>query len=159
MRSRAELYSGMDAGPDAVRLCVVRVGPAEYALDLQRIREILPRQKLTPLPAAPMWAGVFESRGTILPVLDLRQRLGVEPSVAPGKEKLLVVAVGRHQVGMVVDAVIQVLRTRRSQLKPAPALSEGPFVIGVCGEPPQLRLLLDVMALLQVPSAQEARTP
>lgn len=146
--SRADLYSGADAGPDAVQLLVLRIGTTDYAIDLRRVREILPPQRLTPLPAAPQWAGVFESRGTVLPVLDLRSRLGVASTARRGKEKLLVILIGRRQVGLQVDAVVQVLRTRRSLLRPAPAVSQGPFVIGVCGDPPDLKLLLDIKALL-----------
>jgi purine-binding chemotaxis protein CheW len=146
--SRADLYSGLAVGPDAVQLCVVRIGATEYAIDLRRVREILPTQRLTPLPAASQWEGLFESRGTVLPVLDLRRQLGVRPSAAPGREKLLVVLIGQRQVGMLVDAVVQVLRTQRSELKPAPSVSEGPYVVGVCGDPPSLKLLLDVKALL-----------
>ncbi len=145
--SRAELYSGSEDA-DSVQLCVFRVGAAEYAIDIRRVREILPAQRLTPLPEAPGWEGVFEIRDTVVPVLDLRRRLGATPSVAVGKEKILICLLGRRQVALVVDAVVQVMRTHRSELRPAPNVSAGPYVIGVCGSPPALKLLLDVKALL-----------
>jgi len=50
-----------------------------------------------------------------------------------------------------VDAVVQVMRTHRGELRPAPNLSAGPYVIGVCGTAPALKLLLDVKALLARP--------
>lgn len=149
--SRADLYSGTAGGPDSVQLCVVRVGATEYAIDIRRVREILPKQTLTPLPAAPGWEGVFEIRDTVVPVLDLRRRLGAVPSVPAGKEKTLICLLGRRQVALVVDAVVQVLRTTRNELRPAPSVSEGPYVIGVCGTAPALKLLLDVKALLSQP--------
>jgi purine-binding chemotaxis protein CheW len=138
---------------DWVQLCVLSVGGQSYLVDIRRVDEILTAPKVTPLARAPKFLeGVVRLRGEVLPVVDVRRRLGVQPAVAPRrKEKLVVCRLGRRRVGLMVDAVTQVLRVQRSSLKPAP-LAGGPgftpFVLGVWGEGEQLKLMLDVKALV-----------
>jgi purine-binding chemotaxis protein CheW len=136
-----------------VQLCAFFVGPEEYAVDIMRVEEILPPQRLTPIRGAPPFIeGVIHLRGSIIPVVDLRKRLlGGEAPPATPKTRLLVCWLGRRRVALFVDRVSEVVRMRRSEIKPAPAIGAvgpAPFVVGVCGSPERLKLLLDVKALL-----------
>lgn len=139
------------SAPDAVQLCVFTVGPQRYALDILRVEELLPPQPVTALPRAPAGvAGVVEVRGAVLPVVDLRRRLG--GAAAPdAPARLMVCRVGRRRVALAVERVVEVLRVGRDALRPAPALGERPFVVGVHGPPERRTLLLDVRALLRAP--------
>jgi len=135
-----------------VQLCAFFVGPEEYVVDIMRVEEILPPQRLTPIRGAPAFIeGVIHLRGSILPVVDLRKRL-LEPGFAQSpKTRLLVCWLGRKRVAFAVDRVSEVVRLRRSEIKPAPAMGAigpAPFVVGVCGTPERLKLLLDLKALL-----------
>lgn len=147
--------------PAACQLCVLRVGAEEYVVDLARVDEILPVPALTPVPRAPAFLeGVVKLRGEVVPVVDVRRRLGVPPgqsvALSPSgkprsRERLLVCRIGRRRVGFVVDAVTHVVKVPRASLRPAPlAVGPGraPHVLGVCGEAGHLKLLLDVKALL-----------
>ncbi len=150
-----------------VQLCAFFVGPEEYAVDIMRVEEILPPQRLTPIRGAPPFIeGVIHLRGSILPVVDLRKRLLGPDAPASPKTRLLVCWLGRKRVAFAVDRVSEVVRLRRSKIKPAPAVGAvgpAPFVVGVCGEqaqeqqskqskqpeqPQRLKLLLDLKALL-----------
>lgn len=139
------------ARDELVQLCAFRVGGEEYAIDIMRIREIVPPQKVTPVPRAPEFIeGVVNLRGAIVPVVDLRKRFGL-PATPPGRTTKLVIAlVARRLVGLLVDRVAEVVRLPRSELKPAPSMpGKGPRIfVGVCGPPEKLRLLLDIKALL-----------
>jgi len=152
-----------------VELCAFRVGEEEYAIDLRRIREILQPLPITPVPRAPEYVdGVMNLRGEVIPVVDVRKRLGLAPR-AGGRAKVLVVNVAGRVLGLLVDAVSEVVRLPRSAIGPPPALlaTGGPrLFLGVCGAreartaagarhavpagkaPPRLRLLLNVKALL-----------
>ena len=142
-----------------VQLCVLEVGQESYVIDLKRVDEILPAQQPTPVPRAPGFLeGVVKLRGEIVPVVDVRKRLGVTPRSAGStdkrlkrRERLVVCKLGRRRVGFLVDAVTRVLRVERAELKPAPLTAtpgKAPHVLGVCGEPGQLRLLLDLLSLV-----------
>jgi purine-binding chemotaxis protein CheW len=159
---------------ERVQLCTFRIGGEDYAVDIMRVREIIHPLPVTPVPRAPAFVeGVVRLRGEVIPVLDVRKRLGL-PAVAPGrKTRHLIVNVARRRIGLVVDEVCEVLRLPRGEIRPAPALvgEDGPrFFLGVCGgegaqscrrggaDPARLRLLLNVKALLDpaVPGEADA---
>ncbi len=157
-----------------VQLCTFRIGGEDYAIDIMRVREIIHPLPITPVPRAPAFVeGVIRLRGEVIPVLDVRKRLGL-PSANPRgrKTRFLIVNVSRHRIGLVVDEVCEVLRFPRSDIRSAPPLGDPVgrrFFLGVCGGDgaagrggvaPRLRLLLNVKALLDptVPGeADEAR--
>ncbi|ATB38064.1 Positive regulator of CheA protein activity (CheW) [Cystobacter fuscus] len=159
-QSRAEEEAAAERDP-LVQLCAFFVGTEEYAVDIMRVEEILQPQRLTPLRGSPPFIeGVIRLRGAILPVVDLRKRLLGQPSpVDTPKTRLLVCWLGRRRVAFTVDRVSEVVRLRRSDIKPAlGAVGSAPFVVGVYGAPEgrdasapggeRLKLLLDVKALL-----------
>ncbi len=154
-----------------VQLCAFGVGEQEYVLDVMRIRSIVRPLKITPVPHAPTFLeGMIELRGTVIPVVDMRRRLGAEVRPTGPKARMLVVSVSGREVALLVDRVEEVMRIPRSAIQPAPALlvrGSEHFFLGVCdaGVPdaPRLRLLLNVKALLDsdalVPSHHsESRT-
>lgn len=144
---------------DDVQLCVLEVGAESYVVDLRRVEEILPAQTPTPVPRAPSFLeGVVKLRGEVVPVVDVRKRLGVQPKsvTTPDerirrRQRMIVCKLGRRRVGFLVDGVTRVLRVPVAELKPAPLTAtpgRSPHVLGVVGEPGQLKLLLDVLSLV-----------
>ncbi len=158
------------AGADpVVQLCTFRIGGEDYAIDIMRVREVIHPLPITPVPRAPSFVeGVIRLRGDVIPVLDVRKRLGVPATRATRKSRFLVVNVAGRRIGLVVDEVREVLRLPRSEIRPAPALGDpgAPrFFLGVCGGDgaggkggAALRLLLNVKALLDpsVPGETDA---
>ncbi|MBE4753432.1 chemotaxis protein CheW [Corallococcus sp. ZKHCc1 1396] len=146
-----------------VQLCAFFVGNEEYVLDIMRVEEILPPQRVIPIPHAPAFVeGVLHLRGAMLPVVDLRRRLLEQDAPETKRTRLLVCRLGPRRVAVRVDRVAEVLRVRKGDIKPAPALMAAgrtPFVVGVCGPPERLRLLLDLKALLRSELDRESRGP
>jgi purine-binding chemotaxis protein CheW len=137
------------------------VGHEEYVVDIMRVEEILPPQRIIPVPRAPSFVeGMLHVRGALLPVVDLRARLMTKEVPPAPKTRLLVCLLGRRRLALRVDRVTEVMRVRRSDLKPAPGLlspGRAPFVVGVCGTMERPRLLLDIKALLRSEMEREAR--
>jgi purine-binding chemotaxis protein CheW len=135
-----------------VQLCAMEVGGTSYVIDLLRVEEIVHPLPVVPVPRAPPFVkGVVPYRGDVVPVVDVRERMGVARMVST-KERLVVCRVGRRRLGLLVDAVRQVLRVSRYTLRASPlaaAAGSTPFVLGVCGDAPKLHLLLDVKALVE----------
>ncbi|HET7753260.1 MAG TPA: chemotaxis protein CheW [Anaeromyxobacteraceae bacterium] len=114
-----------DRAPDEalVELCAFRVGEEEYVLDIRRIREIIHPQPVTAVPRAPAWMeGVIDLRGEVLPLIDVRKRLGLPPRTSSRRAKILIVNVAGRILGLLVDAVSEVVRIPRSAIGPPPAL-------------------------------------
>ena len=151
----------MGDGSEIVQLCAFAVGAQEYVLDVMRIRSIVRPLPVTAVAHAPAFVeGMVELRGEVVPVVDLRKRLGA-PAVAPGpKARMLVCLVEGREVALLVDQVLEVMRIPRSAIRAAPPLlaTTGPrFYLGVCdavtrGEP-RLRLLLNLKPLVESSTA------
>jgi purine-binding chemotaxis protein CheW len=165
---------GAGPAPDdvLVQLCTFRIGGEDYAVDIMRVREIIPPRPITPVPRAPAFLeGVIRLRGEVIPVLDVRKRLGVPPAADARRARFLVANVAGRRIALVVDEVCEVIRLPRREIRVAPELGDGGaprFFLGVCGgdgaQPGRrggagrLRLLLNVKALLDpsVPGEAEA---
>ncbi len=94
-----------------------------FAADIMLVREIRGWSKPTPLPHAPEYMrGVINMRGTVLPILDLSARLNGEPTEASERNVIIVVETDRQIVGLLVDAVSDILTLEQSQLQPPPEM-------------------------------------
>lgn len=116
-------------------LISVRIGDQAYAIDIMAVREIRGWTAATPLPHAPPHVlGMMNLRGAILPVIDLGARLGLGPA-SPGPSSVVVVAqIGDAQVGLVVDAVSDILQVTEGLIQAAPdvgSADSNAFVAGV----------------------------
>jgi purine-binding chemotaxis protein CheW len=116
-------------------LLAFELGREVYAVSILRLRAIVTRRAVTELPRVPAWLlGVMSIRGQIVPLIDLRLRLGL-PAPAPGKAaRVLVVHREDEPFGLLVDGVRQVVRLRDEELEtrpPALAGRDSEFVSGI----------------------------
>jgi purine-binding chemotaxis protein CheW len=98
-----------------------RIGEQEYAIDILKVQEIRGHTAITPLPQTPSYVrGAMNLRGTIVPIYDVRDRFGLGTSDYHRFSVIIVAAVGVRQVGLLVDAVSDVLDLTEDQLEPPP---------------------------------------
>jgi purine-binding chemotaxis protein CheW len=105
---------------------VFRLGDDEFALPIEAVVEVaqVPDQ-LTRVPKTPKFLeGVINLRGTVLPVIDQRQRFELGPAPAQMTRRLVVVKTDTHRAGLIVDSVSDVLRAPDRAIQPAPQLTE-----------------------------------
>jgi len=123
------------------------IGNEEYAVDIRRIREIIKPRETTEVPRAPDFVvGIISVRGTIIPVIDLRRRLKLDPALwPPGRDaRILIVTRADESFGLFVDEVRQVVRMRDADVEPPSAMISGAttdFIAGI-GRPYRDRLLI-----------------
>lgn len=102
-----------------------RIDQEVYGIDIAHAREVIEVSALTPMPKAPPWIrGVVNLRGSVLPVIDLRQRFGMGQS-ALGKRASVVVIELAHgddtmQVGVLVDSALEVFEYPDAQIEAPP---------------------------------------
>ena len=124
----------------------------EYGIEILRVQEIKGYTKVRPIPNAPAYIkGAMNLRGTVVPVLDLRVRLGLAEAEYNQFTVIIVVSVGARIVGLVVDAVSDVLNIAADQIDAASEVGGGQDAdffrgMGKVGE--KLVLLLNVDHLL-----------
>lgn len=93
----------------------------EYGLELLTIKEIQGYTPVTPIPNVPHYVrGVMNLRGTVLPVVDLRMRFGLPLRDYDKFTVVLIAMISGKMVGLLVDAVSDVLTVESDQLRPAP---------------------------------------
>ena len=102
-------------------LIAFRIGEQEFCVDIITVREIRGFAAATPLPHAPGFVvGVINLRGTVLPIVDLAARLGFGPTVPTARSVVIVVRIDRQLVGLLVDAVSDILTVTDDLLQATP---------------------------------------
>ena len=119
----------------------------EYGLPVESVREVLRVGEVTRVPQAPPHIrGVTNVRGSILPVVEIRTRIGLPP-LDPGPEaRVVVLEVGERALGLLVDRVARVAKVRLGEIEPPPAevvTARTDYVVGVAKRPEGLLILLD----------------
>lgn len=139
---------------DGNQYLTFRLAEEEYGLEILRVQEIKGYSRVTPLPnTPPEIKGVMNLRGTVVPVIDLRARFGLQVAEYDRFTVIIVVTVGTKVVGLVVDAVSDVLNVGPNELAPAPDLGAGvdtTFMKGMARSGDRLVTLLNVDRLVGV---------
>lgn len=137
---------------DELQLVVFQLGDEYYGAEIGVIREIVTLTHITPVPRTPAYVkGVINSRGRVLPVIDLRRRLGLGVAEETKQTRIAVVEQDGGQVGMIVDGVTEVLRAAPDQIEPPPPVLGGigsDFIKGVAKSQEKLVTLLDLDKVL-----------
>lgn len=134
------------------------LGGEMFAVGILNVKEIIEYGNLTAVPMMPAFIrGVINLRGAVVPVIDPAARFGNRPSV-PGKRSCIViveVAEGdaRHDIGIMVDAVSEVLEIPASEIEPPPAFGakiRADFIQGMGKVEGRFVILLDIGRVLSV---------
>ena len=147
------METGSEAHTRELQLVAFRLGNETYAVDIQQVQEIIRMQHITKVPGAPSFVeGVINLRGRVIPVIDLRRRLGLPQGEQTGETRIVVVEVPPHRVGMVVDAVEEVFRIQEEEIEPPSPLVasiEEKYVRGVGKSGDRLIILLRLEEILK----------
>ena len=101
------------------QLVVLDLGSEAYGVNIGSVREIIRMQEITQLPRMPQYVeGVINLRGKVTPVVDLRKRFGLDVTEYTKETRIVVVDVGNQDIGVIVDAVTEVLRISTGDIEP-----------------------------------------
>lgn len=134
------------------QLVTFRLGDDRFAVDIFAVERVLRFAPPAVVPKLPPWIdGVIEHLGRVVPVIDLRARLGM-PRLAPRPEqRILVLAVGEEWLGATVDSVHEVMAVPPDEIAPPPPLFRGlnaEYLRGLVRHEGSLIIFLDVMRVL-----------
>jgi purine-binding chemotaxis protein CheW len=110
---------------DDEQVVVFRLDKEEFGVLIESVQEIVRvPEELTHVPKAPSFVeGVINLRGAVLPVIDLRRRLGLEAVQRSDRQRIVVFVIEGRRTGFIVDSVAEVLKIARSAIEPTPQLS------------------------------------
>ncbi|MBS4032730.1 MAG: chemotaxis protein CheW [Clostridiales bacterium] len=135
-----------------LQLVAFRLRGEEFAVDIQRVREVLKITQITPLPQALSFIeGVINLRGEVIPVIDLRKRFNIINVQQTGESRIIIVEIDENLVGLIVDSVTEVLHLLTSAVEPPPRRLVGTrteFIKGVGKLGDRLLIILDLEQIL-----------
>ena len=119
-----------------------------YGVDINVVREIIRMQDLTNVPETSSFVeGVFNLRGAVTPVIDLRKRLDLIVNEVTTDTRIVVVDVKNQNIGVIVDRVDEVLRIKADSIEPTSAIitaSDSDYILGIAKLEDRLIILLDL---------------
>ena len=130
----------------------------EYGIGILKVREIIGMMSITPVPQTPEFVkGVINLRGKVIPVIDLRLRFGLDATAYTERTCIIVVEIhgesGSIPMGIVVDAVSEVLNIRSADIENTPSFGvklNTDFILGMAKTEGGVKILLDIDKVLGV---------
>ena len=145
------------------QLVSFRIGNEEFGVDVLMVQEIIRPTTITPIPTASVAIlGMINLRGRIIPIVDLRKHLhiaGGESGEGDRRKRILIIEMGGHVTGFVVDSVSEVMKVVAADIEPAPNLVtssvSASYINGVIKLPNRLIILLDFLQILKPQEKRE----
>lgn len=136
------------------QLVVFSLANEFYGVDIKLVESIIRTERVTVVPHAPSFIdGVINMRGEVLPVIDLSIRFGLTRNAETKDSRIIVVEVRQVRVGIVVDAVTEVMRVSDSVIEPPSPLVttiDSAYVCGIAKVPDRLVILLDLDKIIAI---------
>ena len=124
--NRVSHAAGAEGSGDVLQLVSFQLGPEEYAIDILGVQEIIRMVEITQVPNAPHFVeGVVNLRGKVIPIINLRTRLGLASTESTKDTRIVVVEVVHLILGFIVDSVEEVLRLPLDMIEPPPSTGRG----------------------------------
>ena len=137
---------------DVVQLVGFIIGDEEYAIPILAIQEIIKPFTWTRVPQVPLYVkGVFNMRGSVIPLIDLRLKFGLAEQKHNDETRFIVMKVGDEVAGFVIDRLTMALRIKKENIGPAPDTlnTEDSLIDGVGKEADRIITILKADKLLK----------
>jgi purine-binding chemotaxis protein CheW len=149
-----EVIQKEESEATTLELLCFKVADEEYAISIMDIKEIIKPREVTEVPRVPTFVrGILSLRGIIIPIFDMRVRLGLPGIERSEKERVIVVNRQSGFCGVLVDEVVQVVRIPEGGIEPPPVVLEGidrEFIQGIGRVAGRMLILLDMEKVLDV---------
>jgi purine-binding chemotaxis protein CheW len=130
-----------------LQLVSFKLGKELYGIEITKVREIILIADITRIPETPHYLkGLINLRSTVIPVIDLRARFGLPEETLSPESRIMVLQACGKTLGIVVDAVSEVLRVKRDQIAPPPSVGglDRDYLNGLVKLNDHLLILLDI---------------
>ncbi|MDO8273155.1 MAG: chemotaxis protein CheW [Gammaproteobacteria bacterium] len=130
-----------------------------YGVNVMAVKEVLRHTQIAPVPGAPDYVlGIINIRGTVISVINTRRRFGLQDQEPTDNTRIVIIEVGKHVVGIMVDSVAEVVYLRQSEIETSPSVGKDDgarFIQGVCNKNDELLILVEFEKLLSQDELEE----
>jgi purine-binding chemotaxis protein CheW len=141
-------------------LIAFRIGDQEFCVNIMSVREIRGWTPATPMPNSPSYMkGVINLRGAVLPIIDMSLRLGMKPADPSARHVIIVAQMKRKVVGLLVDAVSDILSVSDDNIQPTPEVNsdlERQFARGILAIDKRMICLIELESLFPETESEAA---
>jgi purine-binding chemotaxis protein CheW len=156
------LHQSSTQTPGSLQIVSFRLADEEYGIEITKIQEIILMGEITRVPQTPPYVkGLINLRSNVIPILDLRLRFSLPEGAASDDTRIMVVNVKGKTIGLIVDAVSEVLRVSQEQIAPPPPTVAGlgrDYLIGLAKLENRLLILLDIDKIMLQEHAEQMDT-
>lgn len=135
-----------------VKVIVFKLKDEEYGVEVNQVKSIEKLEHITRVPRTPNFVkGVINLRGVVTPIIDLRSRFSLDAATYSESTRIIIVAVGELEVGLIVDAANDVIDIPQSSIEPPPEVVggvEAAYLRGVAKLEKRLLILLNLDKVL-----------
>ena len=135
-----------------LRLIAFRIGGETFVVDIMAVRQIIPYTGTTAVPTAPAFVeGIVILRNEVIPIVDLRERFGVQSEQRAEHPKVLITETESGAIGMKVDEVRRIVTVSPEALLPPPPIVRGvrgDLLIAIVPQGEDIYLLMDIDSVL-----------
>jgi len=137
---------------DIIQLVGFVIGDEEYAIPILNIVEIIKPIEFTRVPSVPEYVlGVFNIRGSVIPLIDLRRKFNLSPVNNTGDTRYIVMKGENNTAGFVLDRLTEAIRINKNRIDPAPETLSGDkgMIYGIGKREDSMLTILKVESLLK----------
>ncbi|MEE8058888.1 MAG: chemotaxis protein CheW [Pseudomonadales bacterium] len=129
-----------------------RLDGETYGINVMQVQEVLRYNEIAAVPGAPAYVlGIINLRGNVVTVIDTRHRFSLAEADVTDHTRIVIIEADTHVVGILVDAVAEVVYLRQSEIETAPNVGNDEsarFIQGVCNKNNELLILVELDKML-----------
>ena len=129
-----------------------RLDNETYGINVMQVQEVLRYTEIAPVPGAPTYVlGIINLRGNVVTVIDTRERFGLTTAEITDNTRIVIIEADEQVVGILVDAVAEVVYLRQSEIETAPNVDNdesAKFIQGVCHKNDELLILVELEKMM-----------
>ena len=142
----------IDSNDEVLQWVTFKLENEVYGINVMQVQEVLRYTEIAPVPGAPHYVlGIINLRGNVVTVIDTRSRFGLQSTEIDESSRIVIIEAEKQVIGILVDAVAEVVYLRRSEIDNAPNVGteeSAKFIQGVSNRDDELLILVDLDKLL-----------
>lgn len=133
-----------------MKIVIFTIGAKEYGVEISQVRQVIRKGSVVSIPdAADFVEGIIGLHGKVIPLVNLRKKLGIEGALEGSWNRIIITHLEGHPIGAIVDKVVEVINLEPSAITaPDEVLKDAAYLVGVAKLGKRMVLIMDIEKVL-----------